>query len=124
MQPKIPIPAQVLTASSSAEAYTQRTLTVERDPELRKACAEFESVFINQLLKTMRKGIPEGGLLDGGYREEMYTSLLDEQVARKIAHGQGIGLGEQLYRQLSRASEQTETPRATGPEARIRGGKP
>ncbi|NDY42266.1 flagellar biosynthesis protein FlgJ [Dissulfurirhabdus thermomarina] len=73
-----------------------------RDPEaLRAACRDFEAVFLRQLLKAMRKTVPKSGLLDGGFREELYRGLLDEEFARRMAEGGGIGLGRELFRQLA-----------------------
>ena len=50
-----------------------------RDGEkLKKACADFESIFISQMLKEMRRTVPKSGLLDGGGQQNMYLSLLDD----------------------------------------------
>lgn len=63
------------------------------------AAREFESVMIDQMLKTMRETVkPEG--IDGGSTMGMYQDMMDEQMARVMAHGQGIGLSAPLERQL------------------------
>ena len=65
---------------------------------LEKACKDFESMFLYTLLKTMRQSLPK---TDGiGRNRDMYTSLGDLELARSIAHGRGIGLGEMLFDQL------------------------
>ena len=96
-----PVPARMLLDTSNWARQREQLATGE-DKALKKACAEFESLFINQLLKTMRRSIPESELFEGGLQKDIYTSLFDEQVARKIAHGKGIGIGEELYHALSR----------------------
>lgn len=63
---------------------------------------EFESVFLNQMLKTMRSTVQESGLVKKGPGEEMFTSMLDEETARNMAFtpGGGMGLADQLTAQL------------------------
>ncbi|HEJ83089.1 MAG: rod-binding protein [Deltaproteobacteria bacterium] len=76
-----------------------------RDPvELKKACAELESLFIFHLLKEMRSAVPKAGLLTGGRGEEMYTSMFDAQIARELASERGIGLSTLLMERLGSTS--------------------
>ena len=70
------------------------------DAALRKACAEMESLFLDQLFREMRKTIPKTGFMHGGHAEEVYTSLLDTQVARELSAAGGIGLAPMLEIQL------------------------
>ena len=91
--------------TSSGNTQAQRHFNAGRDRELRNACAEFESLLLNKMLQTMRETIPKSGLLDGGLREEIFTDLFDEQLAKTVSKGRGTGLGEMLYRQLSAGSK-------------------
>ena len=68
---------------------------------LRAACKEFESVFIAYLMKNMRKTVPKTESLSGGLSQDVYMSMMDEQVARVVAKGPGIGLAASIYRQFS-----------------------
>jgi len=68
---------------------------------LRKACAEFESIFIHYMLRAARKALPEDGLFDNTNESKIYKSMMDEQMARAVTKGRGLGLGELLYNQLS-----------------------
>lgn len=73
-----------------------------RDPqELKKACSEFESLFIFQLLKEMRATVPKSGFLSGGRGEDMYLSMFDAQIAREMASTRGIGLSNLLMKHLN-----------------------
>ncbi|MFH1625986.1 MAG: peptidoglycan DD-metalloendopeptidase family protein [Pseudomonadota bacterium] len=69
--------------------------------DVKESCAEFESLLIYFVLKTMRDSIPKSGLLDGGMAEKIYTSMLDQELARKMAARGGIGLSPLLQRQLN-----------------------
>jgi len=77
-----------------------KTKTKSKD-ELKKVTQEFESVFLEQLFKTMRKTIPKSGFLDGGQSEEIYTYMLDQELSKKLSQ-RGIGIADVLYKQLSK----------------------
>lgn len=70
--------------------------------ELKKACKEFESIFIFQLIKSMRKTVEKNGLIDGGKGEEIFQSMLDQRYAEKMGETEELGLANELYKQLSR----------------------
>ena len=72
---------------------------------LREACTEFESLFINYILKEMRETIPKTGLFSGGKAEEIYTSMMDVQLAKDIAHKGGFGLSKMLYNQFTKRED-------------------
>ena len=85
----------------------------QTEPALRDACRQMESLFIHHLLKEMRATIDKSGFISGGRAEEIYTSLMDAEIANSIStRGGGIGLAEMLLHQLgNRASEnKTEDP--------------
>jgi peptidoglycan hydrolase FlgJ len=72
------------------------------DPQLRNACAEMESLFINYLLQEMRATVDKSGFLGGGRAEEIFTSLLDEELSKEISASGGIGLSSMLLEQLGK----------------------
>lgn len=81
---------------------TTATTDTEKERGLRKACHDFEAIILKQMLDAMRKSIPKSGLLDGdGYADKMYQSMRDDEMAKEMARGKGMGLGEVLYKQLS-----------------------
>lgn len=68
-----------------------------QNKKIYEACQDFESIFISYLLKNMRKTIPN---MEGNFSREIYTSMMDEEVARAVARGSGIGLADTIYSQL------------------------
>lgn len=70
--------------------------------KLKKACEDFESLFLLQILKSMRQMLPGRSFLGEGPGKEIYQSLLDEQLSRSLARSGGLGLGAMLYRQMAR----------------------
>ena len=67
---------------------------------LRRATQELEGVFVQELFKAMRDTVPEGGVVDGGPGEEMFSDMMDQKLSAEAATGWERGLGAALYRQL------------------------
>ncbi|SDK91732.1 flagellar protein FlgJ [Modicisalibacter muralis] len=65
---------------------------------LNAAAEQFEAIFLQMVLKSMRETIPESGLLDSK-QTRFYTDMLDKQWAQHLS-GSGFGLAEQLINQL------------------------
>ncbi len=75
----------------------------EDTESLYRACQDFESVFISYLLKSMRKTVPRAESMNDGSRQDMYLSMMDDEIARAVAKGPGIGLAASIYRQLNQS---------------------
>lgn len=68
---------------------------------LRHTCREFEAIYVNEMYKSMRKTVPESGIFEKkGMAEEVYREMLDMEMARKTASGDGMGIGKAMYQQL------------------------
>lgn len=79
----------------------------ERAAKLESTAKQLEGVFVEHLFKAMRETVPEGGLVDGGSGEDIFTSFLDRHVADELAASWDRGLGSAIYRQLSRMMSDT-----------------
>jgi flagellar protein FlgJ len=79
------------------------------DPRLRAACAEMESLFISHLIKEMRATVEKSGFIDGGQAEEIFTSLLDVEISKKMSASGGIGLSAILLEQLGTQTTRQNT---------------
>jgi len=72
----------------------------QSSPEaLRAAAQQFEAVFMNMLMKSMREATPQDGMFDSD-QTRMYTSMLDQQLTQRMA-SRGVGLADVMVRQLS-----------------------
>nr|MBF0221267.1 rod-binding protein [Desulfobulbaceae bacterium] len=78
-----------------------------KDIKLKKACNDFEAIIVKQLLTSMRKSIPKGGLFGNGFENETFQSMQDDELAKSIAHGKGIGIAQALYNEVSGKTSQT-----------------
>ncbi|MFN8651607.1 MAG: rod-binding protein [Gemmatimonadales bacterium] len=70
--------------------------------KLKKAAHQLEGVFVNELLKAMRETVPQDGIISQDPGSETFTGMMDERIAELYAGKSSHGLGEALYRQLSR----------------------
>lgn len=68
--------------------------------ELKKAAEDFESLFLQQMLSAMRKTIPESDLFGDRKAEEMFETMLDEEMSKNMAKAGGIGLSDMIYEQM------------------------
>ena len=114
-----------LHSPSDALAADGRTLGAlkaragQNTPEsIQEAAKQFESLFMRELIKSMREATMKSGLLDspGG---DLGADLLDQQFAVQMS-GQPGGLSELIAKQLSRqmgepATDMPKSDLATGP---------
>lgn len=83
--------------------------TGQSDPKLQAACQDMESLFLTYLLKEMRATINKSGFISGGKAEEIFTSLLDVELSKKMSDAGGIGLSSLLLRQLGNPPESEDS---------------
>lgn len=71
---------------------------------LKTASTQFEAMFVNMMMKSMRDATPQDGMLDS-QQSKTFQTMLDQQTSQNIAK-KGIGLADMLVRQLSKQSDQ------------------
>ena len=78
-------------------------LQAKQNPEqaTRAVAQQFEAVFLQMVLKSMRDATPQDGPTDSD-QTRMYTSMLDQQIAQSLS-AKGIGLADVMLRQLRRS---------------------
>ena len=70
---------------------------------LKTASTQFEAMFVNMMLKSMREATPQDGMMDS-QQSKTFQTMLDQQTSQNIAK-KGIGLADMLVRQLSRQTD-------------------
>ncbi len=89
-----------------------RAAADKRDPAaLREVASQFEALFLQTMLKSMREASLGDPIFGNSDQQEMYQGMMDQQLALEMASGKGIGLAEMLVRQLGGedASKMTRT---------------
>jgi len=97
---KVPkAPAQGLGAGSVA---ARGGAGIDRSSKLYEQCREFESIFVNMMLKEMRGTVEKSGLIDGGQAEDIFSDMLYDEYAKGMTKAAGFGLADSVYLELSR----------------------
>ena len=78
-----------------------RRMARQEAPEAADVAArQFEALFIQMMLKSMRDAMPAESGLDGD-QVVFYREMFDQQIALELSRGEGIGLRESLLRELA-----------------------
>ncbi len=76
---------------------------------LKETAKQFESLFMRELIKSMRDATTKSGLMDTDPGEGLATDLLDQQMAVQMT-GMPGGLSEAIEAQLARQMDPNATP--------------
>jgi peptidoglycan hydrolase FlgJ len=74
---------------------------------LKAAAKQFEAMFLQVVIKSMREASP-GDDLFGGQESKVYQDMLDQQWAQVMTEGGGAGLASVLERQLVASAERAD----------------
>ena len=120
-----PVDPKLATAASAQHELTQRKLEMDalrkrlrsdpsKEQKLREACEGFESIFVQKMWEQMRATLPKEGYLHSK-EEEMWQSMYDQELAKKMTSAGGIGLADMIYEQLS--TRLSDASRTTAPSS-------
>jgi flagellar protein FlgJ len=120
-----------MTATTPSNFYADfkglsslKTAAGAHDPKaLRDAARQFESLFTQMLLKSMRQA-SFGDSLTQSKETEFYRDMFDQQLSVDMSKGHGIGLAEMLIKQLTQAGANPAAGGATNPAAAASGVTP
>ena len=80
----------------------------DESPEaIREAAKAFEAVFINQLMKSMRKTLPEDGLLGKGFANQVFNGMLDQEYSQMASKSGQLGLADMIAEQFGVSASST-----------------
>ena len=82
---------------------------------LKQTSQQFEAMFVNMMMKSMRDATPQDGMFDS-QQTKTFTTMLDQQTSQNIAK-RGLGLADMLVRQLSKAQAGALPDGAEGDDA-------
>lgn len=83
----------------------RRTVRTTPEEGLKQVSRQFEAMFMNMVLKSMREATPSSGLLES-QNEKVYLSMFDQQLSQNLS-GRGLGLAEAMLAQLQRTMATT-----------------
>lgn len=78
----------------------QHTAKVDPEAGVQSAAQQFEALFVQMMMKSMREAVPTSGLMNSS-ATDTYQKMLDQQWSQVIA-SRGVGLADALVEQLER----------------------
>ncbi|CAH1904223.1 putative peptidoglycan hydrolase FlgJ [Candidatus Nitrotoga sp. HW29] len=88
----------------SAQSLDKLRMQAKQSPDqaLKLVAQQFETVFMNMMLKSMREATPQDGVFDSE-QTKMFTGMLDQQLVQSMS-SRGVGLADIMIKQLSRTA--------------------
>ncbi|MBS4536424.1 rod-binding protein [Clostridium sp. D2Q-14] len=91
----------IASQQNRLEQTEKKVKNIEEQGRLLEACQEFESIFTNIMLKSMRRTVPKSSLIEESTGREMFEEMYDEKLTREISKGSnGMGIAKMLYDQM------------------------
>ncbi|MCC8189286.1 MAG: rod-binding protein [Planctomycetes bacterium] len=85
----------------------------EVEKKVREVSEEFVSVFMNQVMQSMRATVPENSFMHGDNGERFFQEMLDAEQAKYLAKGSGYGLTDLIYESMMTSYRLQEQSAAT-----------
>lgn len=92
---------QTQTAVAGMNTAAAKAERLKREQDLKTAAQGFEAIYLNAMMKSMRKTLPGNGLFREDNTSSIYQSMHDEYLTEDLANGkQTIGLKELMFEKL------------------------
>jgi len=111
IMPPAPGAAALMQAKAAALQGTTK-VDAKTHAKARAVAQDFEAVFLNTMFQQMFTGIGEEGPLGGGPGIGVWRSFLTEEYSKSFAKAGGVGIGDQVYRELI-AQQAARAPRSS-----------
>jgi Rod binding domain-containing protein len=102
-----PYASPLSTPGAAALMQARQSASAELSPAAAKLQAkakataeDFEAVFLNQMFQHMFSGLEGEGPFGGGPGIGVWRSFLTDEYAKSFAKAGGVGIGDQVYREL------------------------
>lgn len=100
-------PPQIQQAQHSRE---------ERNPQLMEAARLYESQFMREMLRAMRKTVQEGDLMQASQAEKLFRDQLDDINVDKWVENGGLGMADFIHDQImEKFQNMKQLPPPSGP---------
>lgn len=106
------ITAQLDSIRDLAAAQRLQQRVSDSSDDIEKVARQFESLYINMMLKSMRavnQVWAEDNYLNS-FESRMYQDMMDEQISISVATSQSIGLADLLVSQLDKSRQRANRP--------------
>lgn len=90
--------------SAKTSEMTEKKYGGSTETEMLDACKKFEAYFIEQVLKEVKKTIPEPQYSDAPTSNlvDFFKDNMVQEISTKLQDGSGLGLAQQMFEQMKR----------------------
>lgn len=72
------------------------------EKKLMEVCRDFESVFLNMVMKEMKNTVQDGGLFEKSQGTKIFEDMYLEELSNEVAkEDSGLGLAKMMFEQLN-----------------------
>ncbi len=98
------VPPAVTDVYTDLNGLQQLRAHENKDEAIKKVAQQFESLFVNMMMKSMRdaNAVFEKDSLFSSQESQFFRDMHDQQLSLTVAHGKGVGIADALYRQMTR----------------------
>lgn len=88
--------------SANSERFEQLSQKQPQDSEeIKKLSKDFEAIFMEIVLKSMRESVDKSNFIDGGNGEQIFQSMLDSEYSKNLASQDMTGLSSSIESHLT-----------------------
>ena len=87
------------TFDNTSLSQLREDAKIDPDAKADEVSRQFEALFVNMLLKSMRKATQRSELFNSEAAKS-FESMFDQEIANKVSYADGIGLADTIKRQL------------------------
>ncbi len=95
--------------SQGFEAKLKKAMDEKDEDALKKVCNDFESIFMGIIYKQMKSTVLKSDLVPQSNAQNIFESMLDDELTKETAKAGGIGLGKLLFDQFKKDLEDKYT---------------
>tara|TARA_B100000902_G_C27115659_1_gene815927 strand:+ start:402 stop:794 length:393 start_codon:yes stop_codon:yes gene_type:complete len=92
--------ASGLNSVKDIERLQRNALENQDVKKIKDLSEEFESLFLEIMLKSMRDSVEKSGLVDGGNAENIFQGMLDKEYSKKMSSQRSSGIADAIESHL------------------------
>jgi Rod binding domain-containing protein len=93
----------IATGPSASPSATPAQLA--RLAKAKDVAQKFEAVFLQQMMQMSSQDVDKNDPMGGGFGEQMYRQMLNEQTANALAAHGGLGLANTILKQMAQRGD-------------------
>lgn len=84
----------------------------QMEKKVREVAEDFVSVFMNQIMKSMRSAVQENPAMHGDNGEKFFQEMLDSEYSKSLSKGSGYGLTDLIYESMMTSYRVQQLPQS------------